>query len=144
MAAYVKVSATDCSVKVCISDRAYSVMYGHVSVKCNSKCKCVCGVARLDKDKSLACKCKCVACGHVSGSECDACKCKCVWCVARLDKDNSLSVSWDEWRNFFQLHSSAELDQIVKYWRKSLVSTSTLIFSYFHLRLLFHYLRSLP
>lgn len=39
----------------------------------------------------------------------------------RLDKDGSLSVDWDEWRNFFQLYPSDDLETMVQYWRQSLM-----------------------
>jgi hypothetical protein len=39
----------------------------------------------------------------------------------RIDKDGSLSLDWTEWRNFFQLYPSGDLEDMVSYWRQSLV-----------------------
>ena len=39
-----------------------------------------------------------------------------------IDKDGSLSVDWAEWRSFFQLYPGAELEDLVQFWRQSLVS----------------------
>jgi len=39
----------------------------------------------------------------------------------RIDRDGSLSLDWTEWRNFFQLYPSGELEDIVSYWRQSLM-----------------------
>ncbi|XP_035684284.1 calcium-binding mitochondrial carrier protein SCaMC-1-B-like isoform X3 [Branchiostoma floridae] len=38
-----------------------------------------------------------------------ACRC--------MDKDGTLTVDWDEWREYLLLHPSADLKDIVKYWR---------------------------
>ncbi len=43
---------------------------------------------------------------------------------SRIDKDGSLSVDWKEWRNFFQLYPSGDLEDMVQYWRQSLVSNN--------------------
>lgn len=42
--------------------------------------------------------------------------------TCRLDKDGSLSIDWEEWRSFLQLAPKAELEDIVSYWRQTLVS----------------------
>ncbi|XP_035684285.1 calcium-binding mitochondrial carrier protein SCaMC-2-like isoform X4 [Branchiostoma floridae] len=34
-----------------------------------------------------------------------------------MDKDGTLTVDWDEWREYLLLHPSADLKDIVKYWR---------------------------
>jgi len=41
--------------------------------------------------------------------------------MCRIDRDGSLSLDWNEWRNFFQFYPSGDLEDIVKYWRQSLV-----------------------
>ncbi|XP_019640781.1 PREDICTED: calcium-binding mitochondrial carrier protein SCaMC-1-B-like isoform X1 [Branchiostoma belcheri] len=38
-----------------------------------------------------------------------ACRC--------MDKDGTLTVDWDEWREYLLLHPSADLKDIVRYWR---------------------------
>jgi solute carrier family 25 phosphate transporter 23/24/25/41 len=39
----------------------------------------------------------------------------------RIDRDGSLSLDWTEWRNFFQLYPSGDLEDIVAYWRQNLM-----------------------
>lgn len=39
----------------------------------------------------------------------------------RIDQDGSLSLDWTEWRNFFQLYPSGELEDIVAFWRQNLM-----------------------
>ncbi|KAI0214441.1 Calcium-binding mitochondrial carrier protein SCaMC-1 [Lamellibrachia satsuma] len=39
----------------------------------------------------------------------------------RIDKDGSVSLSWTEWRDFFQLYPSTHLEDMVRFWRKSLM-----------------------
>ncbi|XP_019640784.1 PREDICTED: calcium-binding mitochondrial carrier protein SCaMC-2-like isoform X4 [Branchiostoma belcheri] len=34
-----------------------------------------------------------------------------------MDKDGTLTVDWDEWREYLLLHPSADLKDIVRYWR---------------------------
>ncbi len=44
--------------------------------------------------------------------------------LSRIDKDGSLGVEWKEFRNFMQLAPSANLSDLVSYWRQNLVSSS--------------------
>lgn len=39
-----------------------------------------------------------------------------------MDKDGSLNISYDEWRDFLLLAPSADIHELVKYWRHSTVS----------------------
>lgn len=39
----------------------------------------------------------------------------------RIDKDGSLSLDWNEWRNYFQFYPSGDLEDLVLFWRKSLM-----------------------
>ena len=39
----------------------------------------------------------------------------------RIDMDGSVSLSWTEWRDFFQLYPSTHLDDMVRFWRKNLM-----------------------
>ncbi|ESN92494.1 hypothetical protein HELRODRAFT_103700 [Helobdella robusta] len=39
----------------------------------------------------------------------------------KIDKDGSLSLDWEEWRNFFQLMPSANLEDMIVFWRQSLM-----------------------
>lgn len=50
----------------------------------------------------------------------------CILWLCRIDKDGSLSLDWTEWRNFFQLYPSGDLEDMVTYWRQSLVCTNFL------------------
>ncbi|XP_055611106.1 calcium-binding mitochondrial carrier protein SCaMC-2 isoform X2 [Uranotaenia lowii] len=39
--------------------------------------------------------------------------------LKRMDKDGSLNISYDEWRDFLLLAPSADIHELVKYWRHS-------------------------
>lgn len=45
--------------------------------------------------------------------------------LKRMDKDGSLNISYDEWRDFLLLAPSADIHELVKYWRHSTVSRFT-------------------
>ena len=40
----------------------------------------------------------------------------------RIDQDNNLSIEWDEWRDFFDLYPGESLEDLVQFWRASIVS----------------------
>ena len=44
----------------------------------------------------------------------------------QMDKDGSLTLDWDEWRNFFELYPSESLEDMIMYWRQSLVRATGL------------------
>lgn len=39
-----------------------------------------------------------------------------------MDKDGSLFISYNEWRDFLLLAPSADIHDLIKYWRHSVVS----------------------
>ena len=39
-----------------------------------------------------------------------------------MDRDSSLEISFDEWRDFLLFHPTAQLDEIMQYWRHSAVN----------------------
>lgn len=44
---------------------------------------------------------------------------ECSRLLAKLDKDNSLAISWQEWRDHMLWQPHSDLQDIVRYWRKS-------------------------
>ncbi|KAL9699613.1 hypothetical protein quinque_003054 [Culex quinquefasciatus] len=46
--------------------------------------------------------------------------------LKRMDKDGSLNISYDEWRDFLLLAPSADIHELVKYWRHSTTRTTTI------------------
>ncbi len=46
--------------------------------------------------------------------------------ISRIDKDGSLSIDWREFRDFLQLTSCENLEDIVSFWRQSCVSDKPL------------------
>lgn len=59
--------------------------------------------------------------------------------ASRIDRDRSLSIDWEEWRDFFEFSSSETLDELVQYWRHSVVSKNTkyrTLLSWIHLTFL--------
>ena len=43
-----------------------------------------------------------------------------------MDLDGNLQIDWAEWRDFFGLCPAESLDDMVKYWRHSVVSNCAL------------------
>ena len=41
--------------------------------------------------------------------------------LCRIDKDGSLDIGFNEWRNFLLFHPTADLREIITYWRHSTV-----------------------
>lgn len=45
----------------------------------------------------------------------------------RMDKDGTLDISFDEWRDYLLFHPSANLHDIILYWRHATVSAQLII-----------------
>jgi solute carrier family 25 phosphate transporter 23/24/25/41 len=41
----------------------------------------------------------------------------------RIDKDGSLDIGFNEWRDFLLFHPTADLSEIINYWRHSTVTS---------------------
>lgn len=55
----------------------------------------------------------------------------------RIDKDGSLDIGFSEWRDFLLFHPTADLKEIIQYWRHSTVilcKFNRILSSFFHYR----------
>ena len=41
--------------------------------------------------------------------------------LIRIDRDGNLKIDWTEWRDFFEFCPSDSLEEIVSYWRHTVV-----------------------
>lgn len=42
-------------------------------------------------------------------------------CLLRIDKDGTMTIDWNEWRDHFLFNPLSNMEEVARYWKRSLV-----------------------
>lgn len=43
--------------------------------------------------------------------------------LLRIDKDGTMTIDWNEWRDHFLFNPLSNMEEVARYWKRSLVRT---------------------
>lgn len=46
-----------------------------------------------------------------------------VFPLPRIDKDGTMTIDWNEWRDHFLFNPLSNMEEVARYWKRSLVRT---------------------